>query len=140
VHWVNLLNTLGGPVVEAQGFRPGSEALERTMVVVVKYRNGTIGTLHHSWAAPTRWKGLSLSQIIGEKGTIVFESNGLFVGVNGSRRRLHLPGFRDVRGFGAMWRDFLNALSTGAPPLLSLADARRDMAVIEAAYRTATTS
>lgn len=140
VHWVNLLNTLGGPVAEAQGFHPGSEALERTMVVVVKYQSGAIGTLHHSWAVPARWKGLSLSQIIGERGTIVFESNGLFVGVNGIRRRLHFPGFRDVRGFGAMWRDFLNALSTGVSPLLTLAEARRDMAVIEAAYRTATTS
>jgi predicted dehydrogenase len=140
VHWINLLDTLGGAVASAQGFRTGPEPLERTMVVVVKFASGAVGTLHHSWAAPTRWKGLSLSQIIGERGTIVFESNGLFVGVHGKRRRLLFPGFRDVRGFGAMWRDFLRALSTGAPPVMTLADARRDMAVIEAAYRTATTS
>lgn len=139
VHWVNMLDTLGGAVASAQGFRTGSELLERTMVVVVKFTSGAIGTLHHSWAAPTRWKGLSLSQIVGEKGTIVFESNGLFVGLHGSRRRLIFPGFRDVKGFGAMWRDFLNAMATGVSPLMTLADARRDMAVIEAAYRTATT-
>jgi predicted dehydrogenase len=140
VHWVNLLTSLGGAVTSTQGFRTGSESLERTMVVVVKFGSGAIGTLHHSWAAPARWKGLSLSQIIGETGTIVFESNGLFVGVNGKRRRLRFPGFRDARGFGAMWRDFLNALATGGPPLMTLAHARRDMAVIEAAYRTGATS
>jgi predicted dehydrogenase len=140
VHWVNLLDTLGGPVASVQGFRAGAEPLERTMVVVVRFTSGAIGTLHHSWATPARWKGLSLSQIIGDTGTIVFESNGLLVGVNARRRRLYFPGFRDTRGFGAMWRDFLNALSTGVPPLMTLADARRDMAVIEAAYRTATPS
>jgi len=108
------------------------------MLVVVRYANGAIGTLHHSWEAPARLKGISLSQIIGEKGTVVFESNGLFVLLNGTRRRIMFPGFRDIKGYRAMFDDFLTALTTGRAPRMTLAMARRDLAVVEAAYLTAT--
>jgi len=145
VHWVNLLGWLGGEIVAVHGYEPGGAEgrtggradLERTMVVVVRYANGAVGTLHHSWEAPARLKGLSLSQIIGEQGTIVFESNGLFVLLNGKRKRVLLPGLRDIKGFRAMFDDFLTALSTGAAPRMTLAAARCDLAVVEAAYRTA---
>ena len=116
VHWVNLLATLGGEITTVRGYRPSGADPERTMVVVVRFASGAVGTLHHSWEAPARFKGLSLSQIIGATGTIVFESNGLFIGVHGRRRRLLLPGLRDTRGFQAMWRDFLAALSGGRSP------------------------
>jgi predicted dehydrogenase len=105
------------------------------MLVVV--RSGAVGTLHHSWKLPPAW-GISFSQIIGDKETIVFESNGLFVLLNGTRRRILFPGLRDIKGFGAMFDDFLTALATGRAPRMTLAAARRDLAVVEAAYRTAT--
>src|SRR6185503_1393974 len=93
VHWVNLLAWLGGEIVDVQGYRPGRpEGLERTMVVVVRFANGAVGSLHHSWEAPARLQGISFSQIIGERGTISFESNGLLVLLNGRRRRVLLPG------------------------------------------------
>ena len=139
VHWVNLLATLGPEIVDVKGFRPnGSPEPERTMVVVVRYANGALGTLHHSWEAPARLKGLSFSQIIGERGTITFESNGLVVLLNGRRRRILFPGFRDIKGYRAMFDDFLTALATDKPARMTLAAARRDLAVVEAAYRTAT--
>ncbi|HEV8599665.1 MAG TPA: Gfo/Idh/MocA family oxidoreductase [Gemmatimonadales bacterium] len=139
IHWVNLLAALGPEIVDVRGYRPsGGAEPERTMVVVVRYANGALGTLHHSWEAPARLKGISLSQIIGEKGTLVFESNGLFVLLNGARRRLLFPGFRDIKGFRAMFDDFLTALATGRAPRMTLAAARRDLAVVETAYRTAT--
>jgi predicted dehydrogenase len=135
IHWLNLLGWLGPEIVEVRGYRPhaGVEP-ERTMLVVVRYANGAVGTLHHSWEAPARLKGLSLSQLIGERGTIVFESNGLFVLLNGRRRRIFLPGFRDIKGFHAMFDDFLSALSTGAAPRMTLGMAKRDLAMVEAAY------
>ena len=139
IHWANLLGSLGGDIAAVQGFRPsGGADPERTMVVVVRFASGAIGTLHHSWEAPARLKGLSLSQIIGDRGTLVFESNGLFIALNGTRRRLLVPGLRDISGFRAMWRDFLAALTTGTAPRMTLAAARRDLALVEAAYRTAT--
>ena len=138
VHWVNLLGWLGPEIVDVQGFRPmASKGPERTIVVVVRYANGAVGTLHHSWEAAARFKGASLSQIMGSKGTIVFESNGAFVAVNGKHRKVLLPGFRDARGFHAMFDDFLTSLSTGARPRMTLSRAKQDLSVIEAAYRTA---
>jgi len=144
VHWVNLLGWLGGEIVEVHGHEPGAlgrsggrSELERTMLVVVRYASGAVGTLHHSWEAPARLKGLSFSQLVGERGTIVFESNGLCVLLNGKRKRLLLPGLRDIKGFRAMFDDFLTALATGAAPRMTLAAARRDLAVVEAAYRSA---
>jgi len=139
VHWINLLGWLGPEIVDVTGYRPsGGAEPERTMVVVVRYANGAVGTLHHSWEAPARLKGLALSQVIGDRGTLVFESNGLFLLLNGKRRRVLFPGFRDIKGFRAMFADFLTALETGAAPRMTLAAARRDLAVVEAAYRTAT--
>ena len=107
------------------------------MVVVVRFAGGAVGSLHHSWEVPARLQGLSWSQLVGDGGTIVFESNGLVIGANGRRRRLIFPGFRDIRGFRAMWRDFLAALTTGSAPRMTLADARRDLRIVEEAYRTA---
>lgn len=135
IHWVNLLAALGPEIVEVKGYRPGGGSEpERTMVVVVRYGNGAVGTLHHSWEVPSRLKGLSLSQIIGDRGTLVFESNGLFVLLNGTRRRILFPGFRDIKGFRAMFEDFLAALTSGHAPRMTLAMARRDLAIVEAAY------
>ena len=137
VHWVNLLGWLGGEMVEVQGFTPPGTNLERTIVVVVRFAGGAIGSLHHSWETPARLKGISFSQIVGERGTIVFESNGLVVLLNGRRRRLLLPGLRDIKGFRAMFADFLTALETGSATRMTLALARRELAVVEAAYRSA---
>jgi UDP-N-acetylglucosamine 3-dehydrogenase len=138
VHWINLLGWLGPEIVAVEGFMPEGKTPERTMLVVVRYANGAVGTLHHSWEVPALLKGLSLSHLIGEEGTIVFESNGLFVLLNGKRRRILFPGLRDLKGFRAMFADFLNVLETGTAPRMTLRMARRDLALVEAAYRTAT--
>jgi predicted dehydrogenase len=79
-------------------------------------------------------RGLRLSRIHGTAGSIVFESNGLFVLVCGRRRRLVLPDLRDVGGYGAMFRDFFEALATGRPAVMTLERARRDHELVAAAY------
>jgi predicted dehydrogenase len=139
VHWVSLLTGLGPRVLDVQGFAPPRNGdLERAILVVATLEGGGIATLHHAWDAPVRWKGLSLSHVIGVDGTITFESNGLFGGLNGRRRRrIFFPGLRDIRGFRAMFSDFLATLRTGREPVMSLARARGDLAIVEAAYRTA---
>lgn len=108
------------------------------MLVVATLDTGGVATLHHAWDAPVRLKGLSLSHVIGTHGTITFESNGIVAGLNGRRRRrLFFPGFRDIRGFRAMFDDLLTALRLGREPVMSLARARTDLGIIESAYRTA---
>jgi len=137
VHWIHLLVTLGGDITEVRGIRPGPDiGPERSMVVMVRFAGDSVGTLHHSWETPALLRGLSLSQIVGSRGTIVFESNGLFAVLNRGRPRLLVPGLRDLRGYCGMFDDFLTSLATGAPARMTLAAARRDLAVIEAAYRS----
>jgi predicted dehydrogenase len=78
-----------------------------------------------------------LSRIHGTEGSITFESNGLFALALGRRMQLRLPGIRDLTGSRAMFRDFLGALRENRPPEFTLALARRDLELVEAAYRTA---
>jgi len=109
---------------------------ERSMLLVAEYEEGAIGTLAHSWEIPSTLRGLRLSRIYGTRGSVLFESNGLFVRVTGSRPRLILPGLRDIGGYRAMFRDFLGSIRTGREPLMSLARAQRGLELVEAAYRS----
>ena len=61
---------------------------------------------------PVALQGLRLSKLYGRKGIITFESNGLFVLARGNGvPRLFFPGFRDIRGYQAMYRDFHAAIT-----------------------------
>jgi predicted dehydrogenase len=138
VHWIDLVAHLGPRVVAVHGHRPGPAAgPERSMLVVLEYEGGGIGTLSHSWETPSALHGLQLSRIRGTEGSIVFESNGLAVSVWGRTRRLILPGLADLQGYGAMFRDFLAALRGERAPLMTLERARAGLAIVEAAYRGA---
>ena len=45
-----------------------------------------------------------------------------------------LPGFRDIRGYRAMYRDFLDAIGHGHTPEMSLERAREDHRLMDAVY------
>jgi predicted dehydrogenase len=138
IHWIAFLAGLGLDVASIHGFRPGNgPGLEREMLVVVRYAEGAVGALFFSWATPSVLKGVRLSHIYGTDGTIRFESNGLLVLALGRRRRLAFPGVRDLTGSRAMFRDFLTAMRTDREPEYTTALARRDLELVEAAYRTA---
>ena len=138
VHWIDLLANTGLEVESARGFRPDhGTGLERSMLVVVKYRGGGVGTLAHSWEVPSPLHGLRVSRIYGTEGSAAFESNGIAVLVTGARRRLVFPGLRDINGNRAMWTDFLDVIRTGREPVMTAARAQRGLELIEAAYRTA---
>jgi len=138
VHWIDLAAHLGPKVVAAHGLRPGTAVgPERSMLVVFEYEGGALGTLCHSWETPSPLQGLQLSRIRGTEGSILFESNGLFVAVCGRRRRLIIPGLADLQGYDAMFRDFLAALRGEREPLMTLARARFSLALVESAYASA---
>src|SRR4029079_2437437 len=119
VHWVDLLANVGLEVASVQGYRPGpADGLERSMLVVVRYTNGGVGTLTHSWEVPSPLRGVRISRVYGTEGAAAFESNGIFLQVTGKRRRLSFPGFRDLTGNSAMWTDFLDVIRTGRDPAL----------------------
>jgi UDP-N-acetylglucosamine 3-dehydrogenase len=133
IHWIDFIAHLGPPVRSARGFRSGPGEPERSSVVVLEYEGGGVGTLLHSWEIPSPLRGLRVSRLYGTTGAVAFESNGLFVAVYGRRKRLHLPGLRDISGHRAMFRDFFAAIETGREPLMTLSRARRDHELLEAA-------
>jgi UDP-N-acetylglucosamine 3-dehydrogenase len=138
IHWIDFLANIGLDLVSVHGFRPGMPTgLDREMLVVARYAEGAVGVLFFSWAIPSLLKGVRLSHIYGTAGSIRFESNGMFVLVLGKKRALRFPGVRDLTGTRAMFRDFLGALRERRPPEFTLARARRDLELVEAAYRTA---
>ena len=134
IHWIDLIANIGPRVRSAHGFRSGDpRGLERSSVVVVEYEGGGVGTLFHSWEMGSPLRGLRLSRIYGTAGSVAFESNGLFVAVYGRKSQLLFPGLRDIAGYHAMFEDFLGALETGRPPLMTLERARRGLELVEAA-------
>jgi len=144
VHWVNYLCRLGGEVREVCAARPDgarspAAPFEDGLELLVTFRTGAVGKLLHAWNVPNRLGGLQLSKIYGAEGNILFESNGLFALVAGRRTRLRFPGVRDLMGYRAMLRHFLECVRERRAPEMSLAAARRDLAVVLAAYRSLTT-
>jgi UDP-N-acetylglucosamine 3-dehydrogenase len=137
VHWVHLMAELGFRVESVQGFRPGPHSgLERSTLVVFRYEQGVVGTLHHSWETPGRFRGLQLSRVAGTSGSMTFESNGIVVFVRGAARaRWIWPGLRDIEGYRAMFADFIPALRGERTARMTLAKARRDLAFVESATR-----
>ncbi|MEZ4399718.1 MAG: Gfo/Idh/MocA family oxidoreductase [Kofleriaceae bacterium] len=136
IHWIDFLANLGLTVDRVRGFapRPLPGQLERSMMVGFDYAEGAVGMLSYSWEVPSTWKGLRLSKIYGRRGTITFETNGLWVWAHGTRTRPYLPGFRDLAGYRAMWSDFLAAWRDDRDAAFDLARARRDLELVEAAY------
>jgi predicted dehydrogenase len=140
IHWLHLAGSLGPSIVTAHGFRPsvsrhGPDRRAKSMMIAFRYDNDAVGSLYYSREIPSLLKGLRLSKIYGRAGVITFESNGGFVLVRGARGpRLLLPGFRDIRGYQAMYRDFVRAARSGSMPEMSLERAMDDHRLIDQIY------
>lgn len=141
IHWMHFMANLGLAVRRVRGVRPAGRsagAIERSMLAIVEYEGGAVGTLAHSWEIAAPLGGVRWSAIYGTEGVVHFESNGLLLRQRGRRRRLTTPGLRDFLGFGAMWRDFVSALDARREPAMTLALARQGLALVEDAYSSAT--
>jgi predicted dehydrogenase len=137
IHWIDLVANIGLDVRRVRGFRPGPGQPERSMLVVLEYENGAVGTLAYSWEVHSPLKGLRISRIYGTEGSVAFESNGLFLAQTGRRTRVRFPGLRNIAGYAPMFRDFIAAIRNDAEPAFTLARAKRDLEIIEQAYSTA---
>ena len=110
------------------------------MLIAFDYDNGAVGSLHYSREIPSMLKGLRLSKLYGRKGVITFESNGvaLLARSEGRIPRVMLPGFRDLRGYQAMYRDFYRSITEGRAPEMSVERAQEDHQLMEQVYATLT--
>jgi len=140
IHWLHLANSLGPTIATIQGYRPspsreGPDRRVKSMMVAFRYDNGAVGGLYYSREIPSLFKGLRLSKLFGRRGVITFESNGLFVVARGGGLpRLFFPGFRDIRGYRAMYRDFVGAIREGRAPQMSLERAMADQRLMDHIY------
>ena len=137
IHWLHLAGSLGPAITTIQGFRPtpsrrGPDTRAKSMLVSFRYDNGAVGSLYYSREVPSLLRGLRLSKIMGREGIITFESNGAFVLVRGRGvPRLYVPGIRDIRGYRAMYQDFVRAMHDGAQPEMSLERAMADQRLMD---------
>ncbi len=137
IHWINFIANLGLTVKSARGLRPGSKkGLEKSILVNFHFNEGPVGTLYHSWETASLFKGLRISKIYGKKGSITFESNGIFIIVRGAKKRVIFPGLRDIAGYKGMFRDFIHTLQTGKEAEFSLEMAEQDLKLIETIYES----
>jgi predicted dehydrogenase len=140
IHWLHLASSLGPRIVRIEGFRPspsvgGSDTRAKSMMVAFEYDNGAVGSLYYSREVPSLLQGLRLSKLLGREGIITFESNGAFVIVRGEGfPRLLFPGFRDIRGYQAMYRDFHRSIREGRSPAMSLEVAMDDQRLMDRIY------
>jgi predicted dehydrogenase len=141
IHWLHVAGSLGPAITEVHGYRPsvsreGPDRRVKSMMIAFRYDNDAVGSLYYSREIPSLFKGLRLSKLYGRKGIITFESNGLFVMARGNGFRLLFPGYRDLRGYKAMYRDFLRAIREGGAPEMSLERAMDDQRLMDRIYST----
>ena len=140
IHWLHLANSLGPRIVDIRGFRPpasreGTDRRAKSMMVAFSYDNGAVGSLYYSREIPSLLRGLRLSKLFGRRGIVTFESNGAFVLVRGDGMpRLMLPGFADIRGYQAMYRDFARSIRESRQPEMSLERAIDDHRLMDQIY------
>jgi len=142
IHWLHLAGSIGPRITSIHGYRPaasasGPDRRAKSMLVAFRYDNDAMGSLYYSREIPSLFRGLRLSKIFGRRGVITFESNGLFVGVRGQGLpRLILPSYRDIRGYQAMYRDFVRAIREGSTPEMSVERAMEDQELMDQVYNS----
>ena len=140
IHWLHLAGSLGPSITSISGYRPapstaGPDQRVKSMMVAFRYDNGAVGSLYYSREIPSMLKGLRLSKLMGRKSVITFESNGVVMLVRGDGwPRVIFPGFRDMRGYQAMYRDFRESIQLGRQPEMNLERALEDQRLMDQIY------
>jgi len=142
IHWLHLAGSLGPRITSARGYRPspsrrGPDTRVKSMMVAFEYDTGAVGSLYYSREVPSLFRGLRLSKLFGREGVISFESNGSVILVRGrGAPKVVFPGFSDIRGYKAMYRDFVRSIRTQSPPEMSLERAMDDQKLMDQIYAT----
>ncbi|MBI4608900.1 MAG: Gfo/Idh/MocA family oxidoreductase [Candidatus Rokubacteria bacterium] len=140
VHYVDLLLQWGGRATRVFALAPPNVLAgmggEDTASLVVEFAGGTVGFLSNSLAAPGIPR-LQWSTLMGSDGTLFVDNRGRFLWLRSRRgRRVRFFLGQDWRGHGAMLAEFVAALASSRAPEMDGVEARRDLAVVVAAYRS----
>ena len=105
------------------------------MMVAFRYDNDAVGSLYYSREIPSLFGGCGCRSC--SAATASSRSSRTARSCSSGARgmpRLILPGFRDIRGYQAMYRDFLASISDGRAPEMSLERALDDQRLMDAIY------
>lgn len=143
IHKTSLLAFLAGNpsevyAAEVPSAQPGLAA-EDGVVAMLRYLNGMVGVINHSWSAgphaPRPWVSLS-----GSTASAVFELGGDWIAtidVTG-RHRQQLD--NDRAGLAGTVREFRRSVAEGRPPAMTGDEGARDVALVEACYESMRTA
>jgi predicted dehydrogenase len=143
IHWLHIAGSLGPKITSIAGFRPtpsreGADRRVKSMMVAFRYDTGAVGSLYYSREIPSLLRGVRFSKLFGRDGIITFESNGGVVIVRGKGvPKVIFPGFKDIRGYQAMYRDFARSIRDGVAPQMSLERAIEDQRLMDQVYVSA---
>lgn len=138
IHYVNFLLNAGGPVESVYALAPPKVIAEiegeDTLFALIRFASGAVGVIGNSRGTPgmIRFQPMVIS---GTEGSLYVDPQGRFLFLRGGRRLVRFF-FRDHRGHRAILEEFLGALREGREPIVSGAQARRDLAFVLAAYRS----
>ena len=140
IHFVALVGALVEEAPTAvRGIFAGGTAPERRAAVELEYPSGIRGEIRYAWDSRSLPGGVfQHSWIEGERGRIVFESNGLYLSLRArGLLRVRAGPLADLMGFRAMTEDFLRSVKDpGRAPRSGFDIARRDLEVVFRAYDT----
>jgi len=139
IHFIAMISAImeDSPIKVNAEF-PGKkrEGPERNSIVRLIYPKGESVKLTYSWNTSSLTKGLFQKSVIrGSQGSIVFESNGIYVTLKSSRKSKRFLTVSDLMGFGAMTEDFVKCLEDGGAPAYGFGEAKRDLDIVFEAYR-----
>lgn len=135
VHFVALISSLmdGKSPLDVKADFPSKHEPERTVGLQIDYHGGVKVRLDYSWETQDWLFGaFQHSHVVGDKGVITFESNGLYVqGPHG----FLIKGLNDLSGRKAMLDDFMQCLEDQTcMPKYGFKHAARDMKIVFDAY------
>ena len=139
IHKASLLAYLAGNpyevyAAEVPSAQPGLGA-EDGVVAMLRYASGMVGIINHSWSAgphtPRPWVTLS-----GSTASAAFELGGDWIDTidDGGRHRRQLD--NDRAGLAGMVREFRLSVQEGRLPAMTGGEGARDVALVEACYRS----
>jgi predicted dehydrogenase len=138
IHWVNVLQTLGGPFTKVSAHlissAPMGDLTETGLSVVATLSKNAVGQLNYSWVFAD-YSDLKFFAVYGTEGTVYVSNTFLFMYYFGKRGHKVWFGKGDAMGFKAMWSDLLNGLKNGAPTRMTAEKGLDDLRFVEAAYQ-----
>lgn len=146
IHKASILAYLAGPPAEiyaaappprpgaGQPVAPDAPAAEDSVLAMLRYPDGMVGIINHSWSAaphtPRPWAALT-----GTEASAMFDLGGNWIDVlDAAGRRRQWLDAADPTGIAAMTREFRESIRQRRPPAMTGADGARDVALVQAAY------